>query len=56
VAGPASSDREEILLARVNLADARRKRNWNAFNQVLRDRRTDVYSEMLGSEHGRGWY
>ena len=56
VAGPASSDREEILIAHVNLADARRKRNWNAFNQVLRDRRTDVYSEMLGSEHGRGWY
>ena len=56
VAGPASYDREEILIARVNLADARRKRNWNAFNQVLRDRRTDVYSEMLGSDHGRGWY
>jgi len=56
VAGPASADREEILLVRVNLANAPRKRNWNAFNQVLRDRRTDVYSEMLGSDHGRGWY
>ena len=26
-----------------------RQGNWNAFNQVLRDRRTDVYDEMLGS-------
>ncbi len=56
VAGPASPDGEEILYATINLADARRKRNWNAFNQVLRDRRTDVYSEMLGSGHVPGWY
>src|SRR5215207_7513659 len=56
VAGPASPDREEIVMATVNLADARRKRNWNAFNQVLRDRRTDIYDEMLGSRHRRGWY
>ncbi len=56
VAGPASRDREEILLAEVDLGEARRKRNWNAFNQVLRDRRTDVYDEMLGSGHKRGWY
>ena len=39
VAGPASRDSEEIVLAEVNLSEARRKRNWNAFNQVLRDRR-----------------
>lgn len=56
VAGPASPDREEILFAEVNLGDARRKRNWNDFNQVLRDRRTDVYGEMLGSAAKRGWY
>jgi N-carbamoylputrescine amidase len=56
VAGPASRDREEIVLAEVDLGEARRKRNWNAFNQVLRDRRTDVYDEMLGSGHKRGWY
>jgi N-carbamoylputrescine amidase len=56
VAGPASRDREEIIYGRVDLADARRKRNWNEFNQVLRDRRTDVYDEMLGSEIKRGWY
>jgi len=56
LAGPASPDKEEILLATVNLADARRKRNWNAFNQVLRDRRTDVYDEMLGADARPGWF
>ena len=47
---------EEIILAEVDLGEARRKRNWNAFNQVLRDRRTDVYGEMLGSGLKPGWY
>ena len=56
IAGPASAIAEEILYADVNLADARRKRNWNEYNQVLRDRRTDVYSEMLGADTDRGWY
>lgn len=56
IAGPASRDREEILFAEVDLGEARRKRNWNAFNQVLRDRRTDIYDEMLGSGLKRGWY
>ena len=56
VAGPASRDAEEILIAEVDLGEARRKRNWNAFNQVLRDRRSDVYDEMLGSGLNRGWY
>jgi predicted amidohydrolase len=56
VAGPASRDREEIIDGRINLADARRKRNWNEFNQILRDRRTDVYGEMLGAQIKRGWY
>lgn len=56
VAGPASRDQEEILFADVNLADARRDRNWNDFNQVLRDRRSDVYGEMLGSDAKPGWY
>ena len=56
IGGPASADQEEIIYAEVNLADARRKRNWNDYNQVLRDRRTDVYGEMLGSQAPRGWY
>ena len=47
---------EEIIYADANLADARRKRNWNEYNQVLRDRRTDVYDEMLGTGARPGWY
>jgi N-carbamoylputrescine amidase len=56
VAGPASRDKEEILIADVVLGEARRARNWNAFNQVLRDRRSDLYGEMLGADIKRGWY
>lgn len=56
VAGPASRTDEEIIYAEVNLSDARRKRNWNEYNQVLRDRRKDVYDEMLGSGANPGWY
>ena len=56
VAGPASRDSEEIILAEIDLGEARRKRNWNAFNQVLRDRRADVYNEMLGSGAKPCWY
>lgn len=56
VAGPASAKDEEIIYADVNLADARRKRNWNEYNQVLRDRRSDVYDEMLGAHVEPGWY
>ena len=56
IAGPASTDKEEIIYAEANLADARRKRNWNEYNQVLRDRRGDVYDEMLGAQAPPGWY
>jgi N-carbamoylputrescine amidase len=56
IGGPASPDREEILYAEANLADARRKRNWNEYNQVLRDRRIDVYDELLGAKVARSWY
>jgi predicted amidohydrolase len=48
VAGPASFDGEAILTAKVQLAEARRLRRLNAFNDVLRDRRPDVYSKLLG--------
>ncbi|MFB6189132.1 MAG: nitrilase family protein [Halapricum sp.] len=48
VAGPASRNEEEIVLAECNLADARRKKTWNDYNGVPSDRRTDVYGEMLG--------
>jgi predicted amidohydrolase len=56
IAGPASEDREEMLIADANLSDARRKRHWNDFNQVLRDRRIDLYAENLGASIQRGWY
>jgi len=56
VAGPASSTEQDIIYAQVNLSDARRKRNWGAFNQVLRDRRTDLYDTVLGSQIKTGWY
>ncbi|MEM9147207.1 MAG: nitrilase family protein [Pseudomonadota bacterium] len=56
VAGPASVDGTEALTAKMNLADARRKRRLNDFNQLLRDRRTDLYDEMLGTDLKPGWY
>jgi N-carbamoylputrescine amidase len=56
LAGPASPDQEEILTAAVNLSDARRRRVLNNFNQPLRDRRIDLYDEMLGTGARRGWY
>jgi N-carbamoylputrescine amidase len=56
LAGPASKTEEEIIYAELNLSDARSKRVLNNFNQPLRDRRTDVYDEMLGASIKRGWY
>lgn len=55
IAGPASLDREEMLVAEIDLADARRNRNLTDFNERLRDRRTDVYGEMLGSAATPGY-
>jgi N-carbamoylputrescine amidase len=49
LAGPASLDREEMITADIDLAEARRNRNLTEFNERLRDRRTDMYGEMLGS-------
>jgi N-carbamoylputrescine amidase len=48
VSGPASAVQEDIIVARdCNLMLARKK-NWNQFNVMGRDRRTDVYDQMLG--------
>jgi len=55
VAGPAPKDGRALLMAQVNLAEARRGRTLNAFNQVLRDRRGDLYGEALGSDVDPGW-
>ena len=43
LAGPAAFDREEILFADVDLSAVRRDRNWNDFNNPLRDRRPQAY-------------
>jgi N-carbamoylputrescine amidase len=51
LAGPATAAGEEILLAQVNLQRSRQGRRLNAFNDVLRDRRCDVY----GSPCSAGW-
>jgi len=56
IAGPAGREETAILTARVNLADARRRRRLNDFNQLLRDRRTDLYGEMLGTDTRPGWH
>ncbi len=49
LAGPASATDEEIIYADMDLIGSRSERHGNVFNQPLRDRRTDLYSEMLGS-------
>ena len=43
VGGPASATEEQILLADLDLAQAKRARRWNDFNHVLRDRRPEAY-------------
>ncbi len=55
VAGPASLDREEMIVADIDLAEARLNRNLTDFNERLRDRRTDMYGEMLGSTATPGY-
>jgi N-carbamoylputrescine amidase len=43
IGGPASATEEQIVIADLDLAQARRARRWNDFNQVLRDRRPEAY-------------
>lgn len=43
VAGPASATDIEILIASIDVAQARHGKRWNDFNQVVRDRRPDQY-------------
>lgn len=51
VAGPASQDNEELLIVEdCNLMDARTEKVWNGLNVIPRDRRTDLYDELLGYE------
>lgn len=45
--GPASATCEEIVNARCNLSDSRIKQK-NKLNNILLDRRTDIYNQTLG--------
>lgn len=56
IAGPAGPTDEEIIYADLDLSEARRARNWNDYNQPLRDRRSDVYGAMLGADAKPGWH
>ena len=56
LAGPASATAEEIIYADMDLIGSRAERHGNVFNQPLRDRRIDLYSEMLGSGYIPGEY
>lgn len=51
LAGPAGADTQEILRARINIRSSRLIRHLTAFNDVIRDRRDDIYDTMLGT----GW-
>jgi N-carbamoylputrescine amidase len=46
LSGPASVDGAELLVADVDLDEARRARRWNSFNDPLRDRRPDAYGPL----------
>ena len=48
LAGPASRDQEEIIVADCNLSDARRAKNRSRLNHTITDRRTDIYDILLG--------
>jgi N-carbamoylputrescine amidase len=56
LAGPASGTDEEIVTAEIAPLASRAERRGNPFNQPLRDRRLDLYGEMLGSSHTPGPY
>lgn len=49
IAGPASGQNEEILLAKVNLGESKINKTRSMLNDIIKDRRTDIYDEMLGS-------
>jgi len=44
----ASADKQEILFADIDLTSSRSALIWNNLNDLHRDRRTDLYDQMLG--------
>jgi N-carbamoylputrescine amidase len=49
IAGP---DEDTILYADIDLVQARSAPIWNQLNDLHRDRRTDLYDELLGFKGG----
>jgi len=47
ISGPASLDKEEVVTAEINVAQAR-YRHWTNLAKNLDDRRTDLYDRLLG--------
>ena len=47
IAGPASFDKPEVVVAEINVMAAR-YRHWSEFNNPHTDRRTDLYDNLLG--------
>ncbi len=51
--GPAAPEGEAVLVTEpLNLVATRRAKVWNDLNDLVRDRRTDLYDEMLGYKLG----
>ncbi|UCH37758.1 MAG: hydratase, partial [Candidatus Bathyarchaeota archaeon] len=48
IAGPASKNCEEILVATINMMNSRKLKTTSSMNHRFADRRTDVYGQMLG--------
>jgi N-carbamoylputrescine amidase len=46
LAGPASSDAEEIIFATIDVEAARARRTWNQFNNPITDRRPEIYDSL----------
>ena len=53
---PASATEPAVLTATIDPIGSRAMHSGNPFNQPLRDRRDDLYAEMLGSAHAPGEY
>lgn len=47
----AGTEEETLLMAEIDLADSRRS-HWNELNDLYRDRRKDLYDELLGYRGG----
>jgi len=53
LAGPASRDKEEIVVAECNLSEARKRKSRTRLNFTMLDRRTDLYDVLLGYQARR---